>query len=63
MTTATLPRSLNTKYCSDCEQTLPRTQFYKDCTRGDGLQGRCKACSKERSATYYIEHRRGPITA
>ena len=35
-----------TKKCSRCKAVKPLTEFYKDKSRKDGLQPRCKPCSK-----------------
>jgi len=33
------------KRCARCEEVKPRTEFYKNKSAYDGLQGRCKACN------------------
>jgi hypothetical protein len=35
----------DTKQCSCCKQRKPRSQFYKDLARRDGLTSTCKACN------------------
>lgn len=32
------------KFCPKCEKTLPRTEFYKDSARKDGVTAYCKLC-------------------
>lgn len=44
---------MNFKHCTQCEQHLPYSDFYRDRSRADGLQGRCKTCSKSNSRAYY----------
>jgi len=34
------------KWCWKCEQCLPYTNFYKDKSRFDGLENKCKKCSR-----------------
>ena len=41
------------KWCPDCEQHLPREDFYRDVSSADGLYVRCKACQSVRHAAYY----------
>lgn len=36
------------KACSLCGLSKPRSEFYPDRTRRDGLQSRCKECERER---------------
>ena len=45
------------KVCNACRATKPATEFYR--SSRDGLQGRCKACSRvpDRDRRYYQEHR------
>lgn len=43
----------NYKHCPECDTTKQITDFYKDRRRHDGLQGRCKECSKARSKQHY----------
>ncbi len=33
-----------TKRCPDCGETKPRSAYYKEKARRDGLQGYCKSC-------------------
>jgi hypothetical protein len=35
----------DTKQCSCCKQRKPRSEFYKDLARRDGLTLTCKACN------------------
>lgn len=34
------------KECSKCHRVLPESEFYKDRSRKDGLNHRCKSCIK-----------------
>jgi hypothetical protein len=36
----------NTKECNGCKKILPKLAFYKNKTKKDGLQTRCKSCQK-----------------
>jgi len=40
------------KHCPVCGRDLPREVFAKNRTRGDGLQGMCRECSRARCKTY-----------
>lgn len=42
------------KRCSNCKQTKPTAEFWRDRSRADGLQAYCKSCCIERGR----EHRR-----
>lgn len=35
-----------TKLCTGCREVKPRTEFYKDRLRTDGLYGKCKVCKR-----------------
>jgi 5-methylcytosine-specific restriction endonuclease McrA len=37
----------NTKQCTKCKETKSRSEFYKDKTKKDGLDSRCKPCKSE----------------
>ena len=37
----------STKRCSSCKQTLEKSLFGKDASRGDGVSGTCKECRKQ----------------
>jgi hypothetical protein len=39
------------KKCSKCGGAKPLTEFWKDSTRHDGVQGVCKGCKKEYQAS------------
>lgn len=43
------------KHCWSCNSLKPVTDFYRDVTARDGLQGKCKGCSK-RFAKAYRQH-------
>lgn len=36
------------KYCPDCKQTKPISEFYNNRSRGDGVSVYCKICQKRR---------------
>ena len=42
-----------TKVCPLCGREKPASEFYKNAKSKDGLQGRCKECTKSNSAMYY----------
>lgn len=44
------------KYCIDCNQALPVTDFYLEARRIDGLKPNCKECSKARSKKWAKEN-------
>lgn len=44
------------KWCYRCKQWLLLPQFFKDKTRGDGLQSICRGCGKVRRDSYYAAH-------
>ncbi len=48
--------SLFIKTCIKCKQPYSTTEFYKDKTRYDGLNNKCKLCCKRQSKKYYSEH-------
>lgn len=41
------------KTCNRCKVTKKIENFYKDCTRRDGLSSRCKKCESEKSRKYH----------
>lgn len=45
------------KTCSRCKQEKPKSEFYKQTTRSDGLRSRCKACDSELNSEYYKQNR------
>ena len=45
--------NIDTKYCYACKQERPKTDFYKDKSRKDGLDSRCKPCHKK----YYEDNK------
>lgn len=47
-------KSMTEKRCFECKRVLPRSEFLSDCTKHDGLKGRCKACH----GSYRRRHRR-----
>jgi hypothetical protein len=44
------------KQCSKCKETKPTTEFYKNRSRRDGLQGRCRDCCNASAAAYCASH-------
>ncbi len=54
-----MTNTITTKTCATCGQTKDSTEFYKDRSRADGLQWRCKQCTSERNQNPEIrEHNR-----
>ena len=55
-----MTNTITTKTCATCgQQTKDSTEFYKDSSRADGLQWRCKQCTSERNQNPEIrEHNR-----
>jgi hypothetical protein len=49
---------VDTKRCCRCGVTKPRSAFYHNQARGDGLQTYCKACDALRNRTAYQAARR-----
>lgn len=43
--------------CSRCNEWKSYTEFYSDAHRKDGLEGRCKECSRRKSLAYRNAHR------
>jgi hypothetical protein len=55
--------STKLKTCYTCNTSKPLSEFNKCSSRGDGLQGNCKVCDRERvSADYYSKNRRAACT-
>ena len=50
--TAGVPRDW--KFCPGCKQWFPRSNFYKNAARRDGLKPHCKACASKQQ----VERRR-----
>ena len=44
------------KTCSGCKHSLPRSEFNKNRAKSDGLQTKCRECSKTHSKVYYQKH-------
>lgn len=44
---------MQTKFCGSCQLTLPVDSFARNRTKADGLNYRCRACSKSVNATRY----------
>ena len=47
-----MSETIQTKRCSKCKQIKPLPEFYKDCTKTDGLRRSCKSCTKIRQKEY-----------
>lgn len=47
----------NIKTCVTCRQILPLSEFNRDSRTSDGLDCRCRKCSKERSRKYRAANR------
>lgn len=45
------------KWCSGCKTEKEETEFYKNRSRPDGLQNRCKECSTKSSRESYLKHK------
>jgi len=41
------------KVCSTCKESKPRSEFYKNKSKKDGLHPQCKVCSKENAKNWY----------
>lgn len=44
--------SEKSKKCTKCKTQKPASEFYKDSSRGDGLNNMCKLCSKAKAKPY-----------
>ena len=44
------------KYCPECRQILPISEFYISRKRYDGLESKCKVCKKAYSEKHYKKH-------
>jgi len=51
------PRETTLKYCKNCNQHRPITEFYRNKRATDGHMHICKACSDERSRAWKEENR------
>jgi 5-methylcytosine-specific restriction endonuclease McrA len=49
--------SIPQKYCPECNETKPVSEYNRDKQRPDGLQWRCKQCNRARGRTYYAANR------
>ena len=47
---------MQTKMCHECKKSKQLKDFYKDRSRKDGLQCRCKECGKKRTAGFKQQH-------
>jgi len=45
------------KLCTSCKQIKDNSEFYKNKARYDGLENRCKNCTKERNKRYSEENK------
>lgn len=48
------------KLCQDCNTEKPETEFYRDRTRSDGLNWRCKPCHKAHVARVSMQPPKNP---
>lgn len=48
------------KLCNDCGEEKPETEFYRDASRNDGLNWRCKPCHKVHLAKLNMQPPRNP---
>jgi hypothetical protein len=46
-----------TKKCYKCGEVLPRLNFYKDISRRDGHDNKCKSCTSEKYGKWYKQNR------
>ena len=46
------------KTCYECKEQKPHSEFYKNKSKKDGLQGRCKECHRQASAQYGKQYRK-----
>jgi hypothetical protein len=44
------------KHCYKCKETKERTEFYKDKSKSDGLEGLCKPCTNKKNAKWVKEN-------
>lgn len=44
------------KHCGSCDRTLPPEEFHRDKYSGDGLQGKCKECTRITSLKRYNDN-------
>ncbi len=52
---------IETKTCSNCNETKSKTEYYKSGTKhGDGLRGECKKCCSEKQKIAREEKRKDP---
>ncbi len=45
------------KICSKCQEDKPKTEFYKDKARRDGLRPSCKTCGKIQHQQHYLNNK------
>lgn len=45
------------KKCSDCRESKPLDEFYKDKSLRDGFRSRCKECSRAHGKAYYKKNK------
>ena len=48
--------SVATKWCPQCCETMPESEFHKDASHSDGLKAHCKHCRSLRGARYRNTH-------
>lgn len=47
-------RAAGLKWCTDCKQWHPLSEFMRDATRGDGLSVRCRDANRRRYRARYV---------
>lgn len=49
------PRRRETKFCPQCQENKPVSEFYKNKSKSDGLQSYCKGCKKAVDANHRLK--------
>ena len=47
---------MDTKHCHKCDRTLPKTEFYSNKRKPDGLGTACKVCAKQQGREHRNRH-------
>ena len=47
--------------CSECREELPRSKFYYEKGRVNGISGYCKECKKGRERSRYLKKKNGDV--
>lgn len=48
---------LKMKSCTGCQQTKPKSDFYKDAVKKDGYKNKCKTCQAAREKAWSESHK------